>query len=452
MAPTPFTLAIFSKPIGAITAEDVYRVASEHVPEDDATEFKERLPAKKGKVDPWGAGGEAIGEYARNEILEEVVAFANAHGGHVLLGIEESEDHPKRAVRVCALPRCADLAARLLDQARSCVEPPLSVLEVRGIPTATDAGVVLLRVPESRLAPHRVIPTGACTLRRGDSTTTMTMREIQDLTLQRAAGTAALEAAFAERRALRESQLLAEMQKSGRPLIISARATLIPAAGELRVPRAQIASFHPCYEPFVVADRGGTTRLQLYQGSLNPRPILRGRRWTVSTDPSAGVQIDVTENGLVEYAFSYVPFGNQDDVLNLDMALGLSANALSTAHVLRLLAGAPATEYAVEFELRCQSGAPLRSETPAPLFITRVGGSQGSRIGPLEYNPLLPPRFSFGAFGEMRDIIGRIASDCLNAGAAGCEPETHRVVGPTGLLEAIEQRRVANAAGQVPVA
>jgi hypothetical protein len=43
-------------------------------------------------------------EFARNQLGEEVAAFANTMGGVVLIGIEESPDHPHRATKPRPLP------------------------------------------------------------------------------------------------------------------------------------------------------------------------------------------------------------------------------------------------------------------------------------------------------------------------------------------------------------
>jgi predicted HTH transcriptional regulator len=97
----------------------------EEYPEGEGLEFKEQLPSKDG-IDPWASGERRITGRARDAILDEVIALANASGGHVILGIEESDDHPKRAKGIRPLPDCAALADRLRHQVRDCIEPPLA--------------------------------------------------------------------------------------------------------------------------------------------------------------------------------------------------------------------------------------------------------------------------------------------------------------------------------------
>jgi predicted HTH transcriptional regulator len=41
-----------------------------------------------------------IGRVARDDIAKEIVAFANAYGGVIIIGIDETDDHPKRAAQL----------------------------------------------------------------------------------------------------------------------------------------------------------------------------------------------------------------------------------------------------------------------------------------------------------------------------------------------------------------
>jgi predicted HTH transcriptional regulator len=53
---------------------------------------------------------------AKRDVLAEVVAMANIYGGDVVLGIEESEEKPPRAIAVHHMPECIDLASRHVSQ------------------------------------------------------------------------------------------------------------------------------------------------------------------------------------------------------------------------------------------------------------------------------------------------------------------------------------------------
>ena len=90
-------IAVLTKPADRIGPGDIQALIAENVPESAQIEFKESLPAGKGKADAWLNGDSGIGDHARNRILEEVVAFANAYGGALVLGIAEDGAKPPLA-------------------------------------------------------------------------------------------------------------------------------------------------------------------------------------------------------------------------------------------------------------------------------------------------------------------------------------------------------------------
>ncbi len=146
-------------------------------------ELKQDLPSRGGRLDPWHTGG-SIGEHARNAIAEEIVAFANTLGGIVLVGIEETNDHPQRAAKPLPLPRVHELARRLRQAVFDIIEPPLPLLESEGIDMGGGQGVVLMRVASSRRKPHRHAVNKEVFIRRADESVRIGMREIQELTIR----------------------------------------------------------------------------------------------------------------------------------------------------------------------------------------------------------------------------------------------------------------------------
>ncbi len=156
-------LPLFSKQLEAVELDNINQLISEGYPEGSTVEYKESLPHSKGGQDPWFTGDSQIRDYARNKILAEVVAFANSHGGHVLIGIKESTEKPPRAEGISPIPRCAELAEKLRLMARDNIEPQLPVVMTWGVEVDPDgAGVVIIRVPQSRAAPHRLKPNKEC--------------------------------------------------------------------------------------------------------------------------------------------------------------------------------------------------------------------------------------------------------------------------------------------------
>jgi len=64
--------------------------------ENQLLEFKRDLPAERNRPDPWLTGGDFTA-YACDHLLREVIAFANAQGGTVIVGMDQIRDDPPRA-------------------------------------------------------------------------------------------------------------------------------------------------------------------------------------------------------------------------------------------------------------------------------------------------------------------------------------------------------------------
>ena len=192
-------IELLSKPVDEIGTADILALINLEVPEGEQVEFKKEPPGENGKPDPWMNGHKMV-NYAKDRILKEVLAFANAYGGMLVIGIDESVTKPAVATRITAVPRCVELAESLKLVFRDRVEPQLARIDIAGIPTENDgSGVVIIRVGKSRLAPHRVTRTLICPIRRADRSEEMTMREIQDMTLNVSRGLEGLEKRLAQR-------------------------------------------------------------------------------------------------------------------------------------------------------------------------------------------------------------------------------------------------------------
>ena len=274
---------ILSKPADQLGINDLKALIDSHVQEDERIEFKRGLSAEMGQ-DPWYSGGK-LGKKAKIAILEESVAFANAFGGALILGIDEqeSENGPGAANKISPIPRCADLADRLTSVFGNCVEPHIPGLEIIPIETQDNAGAIVIRVSRSRLAPHRVIPSLVCPIRRSDRCEKMTMREIQDLVLNLARGTEKLDTLLNERSERFEEEFLSGFERWHAD-VIGVRATAAPLGDEVW--------FNPGHKAlkdklawYSVIARSGDDFCELEGEGLKVsadtkhwRPILRGAR------------------------------------------------------------------------------------------------------------------------------------------------------------------------------
>ena len=195
-------VSVLSKPSDRIDLEDICSLISEQVPEGTQIEYKECLPSRDGRSDPWSRGEKTIGDYAMQEILDEVVAVANDYGGALVFGLAEDGTQPPVAARLSPVPNCADLAARFRHVFRDRVEPPLPMLEVAPVQTEGEQGTIVFRTARSRRGPHRVNRARnlwKCPIRRPDRCEAMGMREIYDMTLSLARGAERLQRRFHDR-------------------------------------------------------------------------------------------------------------------------------------------------------------------------------------------------------------------------------------------------------------
>ena len=120
-------------------------------------------------------------------LLEELVAFANADGGVIVLGMQETKEKPPRASHLSPLPQIIELERRIRDSLNDLIEPRLPFVAVQGIVTEVDGGgVLLVETSPSSLGPHWVRPTRGAKVRREDRADSLSMAEIHDMVLRNA--------------------------------------------------------------------------------------------------------------------------------------------------------------------------------------------------------------------------------------------------------------------------
>lgn len=352
-------IEVLSKSVDEISIRDVESLITSEVPESELIEFKEELQAKgNGAPDPWMEGNNKIGNRARNEILEEVVAFANACSGALLLGIKESNTKPSVAASISPIPRCVELAERLKLVFRDCVEPQIPRIEIFAVPTEGERGVVIMRVERSRLAPHRVTSTLVCPFRRSDRCEKMTMREIQDMTLNVARGLERLERRLSER----SERFQKEFQQFENPEIAyGIRFSAAPIGEEVRFDRVfrEGGLAEDLEEPWHrVRNESCTCQLDDPGISFSRwQPKLRSARQDCSkgfVDQSVSIYREIHCDGLIELGVVSTSDCSNDTnklLLSPDWAIVFLANLAAWADRVRSQALAPTAEYAVDVEI-----------------------------------------------------------------------------------------------------
>lgn len=416
-------IPVLSKPGEAITAADIQELIATSAQENDRLEFKAALPARKGTPDPWRTGNGNIGEYAKKELLGEVIAFANAYGGTLVIGI--SDDGKGMATGRCAVPQCKQLADRLRLVFRDCIEPQLPQIEVFAIETGGTDGFIIARVNQSRLAPHRNTRTLECTIRRADRCEAMTMREIQDMTLNVSRGLQRVDDELS-RRSEAFSREFRRLQTPDHGY--GWRFTAMPIAGDVWTgqkliinrdldERFQPPSVEVCREvsgqdePRIL--RGLNRIYTSSHGTWTPR--LRAAQWEYLIGPStASALINYREvhcNGMIEIAFLSTHGKDEDRGnghswrLHYEVPAVEFATLATWAHHLRAEAGVPGAEYVIDVEI----------ETRGTCKLINLDNLHGEPFGSLGTGSTPFPRYSLGDFAEIPSLLNGFEHDFLSA-------------------------------------
>lgn len=408
-------IGVLSKPADQISVEEIQELIASKVPEGEQIEFKRSLPAERRSTGDWMSGGDQIGKRAKTKLLEEVVAFANAFGGTLLLGIEESKEKPPVADSISPIPRCQELAERLKLVFRDCVEPQLPRVEIFAIITEDDEGVVIIRTDRSRLAPHRVTTTLECTVRRSDRCEKMTMREIQDMTLNMSRGLKRLEKKLAER-SVRFEQEFKRLRDPSNAFGI--RMTAMPVVDVIRIQRIfsghnLVQGFYETWYPVIKS--GGKQVHKLGVLDNDWRPILRGAR--SGTDAADVIPMgrsiyrELHCDGLVE--FGYVSdkskkFGSDGPFFpfRVDWFVDMFANLIIQLDRIRCQSGSPFVEYVVELEIIINGrNAVEESEDSSPHMQSRMS---------LDPGKIKLPRYPLQGPEGFLSVLSQVEQDMWN--------------------------------------
>ncbi|KAA6489933.1 ATP-binding protein [Agrobacterium sp. ICMP 7243] len=91
----------------------------------------------------------------RKEFLKDISAMANTLGGDLLIGVAEKDGFPSSLNPF--LGDCDEEMRRLEQIAITGLDPRIRNLQIKPIPLAAGGNLIMVRVPRSYLAPHRVI-------------------------------------------------------------------------------------------------------------------------------------------------------------------------------------------------------------------------------------------------------------------------------------------------------
>lgn len=138
---------------------------------------------------------------AKREFLKDVTAFANAAGGHLILGAKEPAEGSSVDDQLIGLQNGNDIAQDLERLASTSIDPRIPGLRIVSIPLSNGRYCVVVHIPPSLSRPHMVNYSGhrSFYVRHSESSFPMTTHEVREavLTSASAEGRARL---FTERR------------------------------------------------------------------------------------------------------------------------------------------------------------------------------------------------------------------------------------------------------------
>lgn len=238
----------------AISEADLQELIEAQVPEGHRIEYKRE---SYGNTDA-----------NKREFLKDISAFANSHGGHLLLGVEEKEGVAANLIGLKNGNSDTELQ-RLEQLAKGGVEPRIPGLRMKAIPLSSGNHVLILRIPRSWNPPHRVIAHGSNRfyLRHSAGVHEPNVEELRTLFTQ---STSAIEQA----RLFRNERLASIQAGVGeRPLANEGRFIfhIIPVAsfsGAVTLDLEEVLEQHASFWP--IGESGMNSRFN-YHGFINER-------------------------------------------------------------------------------------------------------------------------------------------------------------------------------------
>lgn len=130
----------------AVAESDIQALLQVQAPESMTLDYKQSLYGNS--------------DSDKKEFLKDLTALANTNGGHLILGIRETDGVAESVTPISAENPDAELL-RMESIARSGVEPPLPGLRIKSISLEAGGYLIVCRVPKSWIGPHRVVAKGS---------------------------------------------------------------------------------------------------------------------------------------------------------------------------------------------------------------------------------------------------------------------------------------------------
>jgi len=135
---------MINEDIEQITKDDLQALIDNKVLERKTLEYKQALPSNS--------------DSAKKEFLADVSSFANASGGDLIFGITENKKTgAPKSLDGLSIENPDQEVLRLDNIIRTGIQPRIPLISTRSIPLDNAKVALIIRVPKSWVAPHRVI-------------------------------------------------------------------------------------------------------------------------------------------------------------------------------------------------------------------------------------------------------------------------------------------------------
>ena len=133
---------MINKMISNITIDDIQSLIDNSVCESKLLEYKKELKIES--------------DSDKKEFLADISSFANCIGGDIIFGIEEDEENNPKSIVGILYENEDKLIRRLEDFIRQSIQPVIIDIEYNVIDLGNKTCVLIIRVPQSIVSPHRV--------------------------------------------------------------------------------------------------------------------------------------------------------------------------------------------------------------------------------------------------------------------------------------------------------
>ena len=133
-------MAFADRPLDALEEADLSWLCENRIQEDDRLDYK--------------AAMYEANDDGRKELRRDITAMANQRGGRLVIGVAENDEQQAESVPGVAPVRAADWVRDVFLEG---IEERIIGLRARDVPLAGGNVVVVVDVPESPAAPHRIV-------------------------------------------------------------------------------------------------------------------------------------------------------------------------------------------------------------------------------------------------------------------------------------------------------